>query len=382
MKSKNNPPIVFMGNTAWSMYNFRKGVLAHFVNKGVKCYVLAPDDKVFSKKIQDLGCSFYSIEMNPKGVNPIDDVAFMISCYKLFKRIRPQCIFSYTIKPNIYGSIAASFFHIPFIAITTGLGFAFINENLVSFICILLYKCAFHSAYKVGFLNTEDRDVFLNRKIISKEKAFLLNSEGIDLSFFAPRHKVSNNNKQFVFLFIGRLLSDKGIREYVSVARQIKKELKNITFQVLGFAGANNPSAISDKELKTWENEGTIDFLGQREDVRPIIEKADCIVLPSYYREGIPRTLMEAAAMEKPIITTNSIGCKNTVENGITGLLCEPKSVSSLYSCCVNMLNKTQAERLQMGKKGRQKMLNEFDERIIISQYDQLQKSVCSVINT
>ena len=376
MNQQNNNSIVFFGNTAWSMYNFRKGVLLHFIKEGMKCYVLAPDDQNYSIALQECGCLFCNMNIDSQGTNPFTDIKLIASCYSIFKKINPKCIISYTVKPNIYGAIAASFLKIPYIAITTGLGYAFINKNLVSYICLVLYRYALRSTYKVGFLNSDDMNTFLEKKIISEEKAFLLNSEGIDLSYFAPQSTFPKERKPFIFLFVGRLLADKGIREFVSVARKIKKDFNNVVFQVLGFSGVDTPGAISENEIDTWEKEGTIEYLGHCKDVRPIIEKADCIVLPSYYREGIPRTLMEAAALECPIITTDSVGCKNTVDNGVTGFLCKPKDVLSLYECCIKILNKSQNELALMGKAGRLKMLREFDEHIIISQYDKLLKSL------
>lgn len=361
-----NLHIAMSANEAWNIYNFRRGLVQQFLSHGFKVSILAPKDEC-SDKLREMGCQIFDIPMSAKGINPIGDGALFLNFLRRYRKLKPDLIINYTIKPNIYGSLAARVALIPSIAVTTGLGYTFINDNLVAKIARQLYKFAFQFPRQIWFLNPDDLEAFTTNRLVDKERTFVLNGEGLNISFFYPQPRQNQDNK-FRFLLIARMLWDKGIAEYVSAAKIIKKKYPDAQFQLLGATGAANPSAVSAEQMRAWHEEGLIEYLGTTPDVRPLIAKADCVVLPSY-REGVPRTLMEASAMALPIITTNAPGCREVIEDGINGYLCRPRDAVDLAEKMERMITLTSGERVAMGLKGREKVEREFDEKIVIQKY-------------
>lgn len=360
--------ILFIANTAWSMYNFRKNLLQRLIKDGYKVEIICPFEENFMGKLTKLGCVCHQITMSAKGVNPFKNLKLVYDLYRLIKHIAPDFIFCYTIKPNIFGSIAAGIAKIPSIAITTGLGYTFLHKNLVSRISGFLYKFALIFPREVWFLNNDDLQTFRALNLVSAEKAKILRGEGIDLQRFNISSLEQPDNV-IRFLAIARMLWDKGINEFILAAQEIKKKFDNVEFQLLGFVGTSNPQAIPMEQIKSWAEQGIAHYLGATGNVIPFIQKASCIVLPSYYREGIPISLLEGAAMGKPIITSNTAGCKDTVTDGITGYLCEPRDVDSLVSAMKKIILLDKSERLKMGLMGRKKMEKEYDVQIVIEHY-------------
>ena len=362
--------IVLVGNTSWSMYNFRSGLIKGLIDKNYKVTVISPKDNNNELMVMELGASFVDINISAKGTNPFIDVLLIFKIKSILDAIKPDFVFFYTIKPNIYGSFAAQMLKIPHIAVITGLGYTFIKENIVSKIARVLYKLAFTKANEVWFLNKDDLKVF-NRYNLIYDKGFILKGEGINLSKFKPTLNQSND---ISFLLIARMLWDKGIGEFVEASKILKTKYPLVKFNLLGFIGVDNPSAISKEQINEWQEDGLVNYLGSTSDVVPFIQDASCIVLPSY-REGIPITLLEASSMTKPIVTTNSIGCKDTIDDGLTGFLCEPKNFQSLANAMEKIILLSPLERQKMGEAGRRKMENEFDEKLIVQHYlDTLKK--------
>ena len=366
--------IAFSGNTAWGMYNFRGTLLRHMVEQGYKVSVLAPYDEVYSPKLAELGCEVCDMPMNPKGVNPVSDAYLLYRYYTMFKRLKPDMSITYTIKPNIYGSLAARFLKIPYLPITTGLGYVFIQRTYITTIVKWLYKWAFKRARKVWFLNNDDIETFRNEDIVSSEKIQQLPGEGINLCRF--KLPVGNEMREpFVFLLVGRMLMDKGVREFVGAARILKKKYPNVVFRLLGAVWEGNPATISLEQLREWEAEGIVEYNNEVPDVVPYLEKASCVVLPSY-REGVPFTLMEGAAMGLPLVATDVPGCREVVVDGYNGFLCQDKSPEQLADAMERMLNLSLSERKQMGLNGRALMEEKFDLKLILEQYDRTIKSI------
>lgn len=365
-----NKKIVLVANTAWSMFNFRHGLLSRLIHEGYQLTIIAPHD-VFSEKLRHMGCEVIEISLSAKGTNPLQDLKLLHTLYKLYKKIAPDFIIHYTIKPNIYGSLSASLVGIPSLAITTGLGYTFVENNLISRVAHFLYKFAFRYPKEVWFLNEDDRQVFLFKKLVSKNKAEILHSEGINLTYFTPLSTCISDGK-IRFLLIARMLWDKGISEYVEAARIITQRYPNTVFQLLGACDVANPSMIQLEQIIMWEKEGIVEYLGTTDDVRPVISRADCVVLPSFYREGVPRTLMEAAAMCKPLITTDNVGCRDVVLQDKTGFLCTVKDSASLVACCEHLLTMSPELRILMGEAGRKYMCEKFDEQLVIDKYLQV----------
>lgn len=309
---------------------------------------------------------YFEITIYRKGTNPIGDLQTLYEFYKAYKTIDPDVILHFTVKPNIYGTLAAKLLNKPVINNIAGLGTLFITQSPLTKILKQLYKFSQKNVHRVFFQNHDDKNLFLENSLIQEQQTDLLPGSGIDLQKFSPVTPVVQH--PFVFLFIGRLLKDKGIYEYIEAIKIIKQKYDNVEFQILGSLDTANKTSISKEELEQWIKAGLIHYLGVSDQVQSVIANADCVVLPSY-REGTPRSLLEASSMEKPIITTNVVGCKEVVEDGLNGYLCEVKNPQDLAHKIEKLLQLSEEERQAMGRKGRNKMIQEFDEQIVFDKY-------------
>jgi len=357
--------ILLAGNTAWGMYNFRQNLMRLLLQRGHIVTVVAPPDKKYEEKITQTGCYFIPISIDSKGINPVTDLLLIRRYYLLYSSISPDFIFHYTIKPNIYGSLAACFARIPSIAVTTGLGYTFIKRGIVSRIAHFLYRIAFSTSRQVWFLNEDDRALFVAKKIVKRDKTVVLKGEGIDLDHFSL---TPMNNFGVSFLLASRMLWDKGIGEYVAAARILKQTSPEAHFKLLGPLGINNPTAISSEQIDEWQREGVVSYLGETDDVIPFIRMSTAIVLPSY-REGIPRVLLEAAAMGRPVITTDCVGCRDVVIDNVTGFLCKPKDPENLAEAMLKVFALKKKDIVLMGQKGREFVEKGFSEKVVLEQY-------------
>jgi len=364
--AQRKPKVLIALNTAWNLLNFRSGLIRTLVAAGHEVVAVAPPDE-YVQRLIDLGCRFIPLPMDNKSTNPGRDLLLLWRFYKLLYREQPDVYLSYTIKPNIYGSLAAHTLDIPVINNIAGLGSVFIKDGwLVRLVC-WLYHLALRKSIKVFFQNPDDRTLFVNGGLVHPDVADLLPGSGIDLARFLPA-PFPNNVSKIRFLLIARMLRDKGVYEYVEAARQLRWRWPQAEFCLLGFLGVQNPSAITRVQMNAWVAEGVVSYLGISDDVRIQIAATDCVVLPSY-REGTPRSLLEAAAMARPIITTNTVGCREVVDDGINGYLCKVRDASDLADKMSQMLQLSYAQRSEMGLRGRAKMEAEFDEQIVIGKY-------------
>jgi len=360
--------IALVSNTAWYLYNLRLGVIHFLQSKGFDLLVIAPHDD-FMTLLAKENCKTVSVEMDRRGTNPLSDVVLMRRLHKIYRDHKPDFIIHYTIKPNVYGSLAAKAAGIPSIAVVSGLGYAFSGRGWLYKIVARLMKTAFAFAKEVWFVNKDDRDLLLQANIVSKEKTVQLPGEGINTEKFAPIPKPSSS-ETFVFLMSARLLWEKGVGVFVEAARQLKPKYPHAEFQLLGFLTDDETIGVTKTQVETWEAEGIVKYLGTTSNVIPFLANADCILLPSFYREGVPRTLLEAASMAKPIITTDNVGCRDVVDDGVTGFLVKPNNNADLTEKMERMLNLSEAERRNMGMKAREKVIREFDERWVLKEYD------------
>ena len=358
--------ICLVCNTSFAIYTYRQGLIRTLLANGAAVIVIAPRDRT-TALLEQMGCRFVELFVASKGTNPGDDLRTLAALYRHYRAIRPDIVFHYTIKPNIYGTVAAWLARVPSIAVTTGLGYVFIQKSRAAVVAKVLYRFAFRFPREIWFLNRDDQTAFAESRLLAHpERARLLNGEGVDLSHFA--YTPPRETQNFTFVLIGRLLWDKGVGEYVEAARILHKQHPAARFQLLGPAGVDNPSAVTLDAVRAWEREGLVEYLGEAHDVREHIANADCVVLPSY-REGVPRTLMEASAMGRPIVATDVPGCREVVADGITGFLCEAKSAASLADKLQAMMALTPDERRAMGERGRAKVAAEFDETAVIARY-------------
>ncbi|GJH09308.1 glycosyltransferase family 4 protein [Caballeronia novacaledonica] len=365
-KEKSSLRIALVCNTAWAIYTYRQGVLRMLTAAGAQVTIIAPRDRTF-EPLTEMGCRCVELPVASKGTDPRQDFRTLAALYREYRATRPHIVFHYTIKPNIYGSLAAMLARVPSIAVTTGLGYVFIQKSRTAQVAKLLYRFAFRFPREVWFLNRDDHEAFLHENLLAHpDRARRLHGEGVDLDEFAFQPLPARAD--FVFILIGRLLWDKGVAEYVEAARRIRAKYPHARFQLLGPVGVDNPSAISRTDVQKWEAENIVEYLGEANDVRPLVAAADCVVLPSY-REGVPRTLMEASAMGRPIVATDVPGCREVVEDGVNGLLCEVKNADSLTEALERMLTLSSGEREAMALRGREKVTSEFDEKNVVERY-------------
>jgi glycosyltransferase involved in cell wall biosynthesis len=357
--------IAIVLNTSWNIYNFRMNFIKTLLSKGYEVHTIAPHDD-YTKLLQNAGCIHHNVKMDSRGVNPIKDTALFFELLSIYKKLNPDVILHYTIKPNVYGTLAAAVLGKTSINNVCGLGTVFLKENIVSKIAMALYKIAFKFPRKVFFQNSDDLKLFHERGLISSEITDLIPGSGIDLEKFQPLE--FKRNKDFTFLLISRLITDKGILEYVEAIKKLKQKGINARFQLLGAKDPEHKRGIKLEVIDNWIREGTLEYLGRTDDVRQFIDKADCIVLPSY-REGTPRTLLEAASSSKPIITTNVPGCHHVVENNFNGLLCELKNADDLAEKMHQMSNFDDNTLKKFGENGRKKIEIEFNEKLVFDKY-------------
>jgi len=371
--SKNGRTLAIVINTSWNIYNFRVGLLKSLQRDGYRIVTIAPRDS-YSQKLEALGFEYHNIDINNMGTNPFEDVKLIWDFYRLYKNISVDILLHYTIKPNIYGTIAARLAGVPVISNISGLGTVFLSNYLSSKVARLLYKIALRVPSKVFFQNQDDRALFIDSKLVDEDKTGLLPGSGIDTIKFSPVDK-QGVSSSLSFLFIARLVKDKGLVEYVEAARMLKTKYPTVQFIVLGAYYPGNPTAIKQEEMAKWEQEGIVKYLGTSNDVPSVIARAGCVVLPSY-REGMSRVLLEAASMAKPIVATDVPGCRDIVDDGVNGFLCKVKDVKDLAAQMEKMIQLEQVQRIQMGKKGREKVIKEFDESIVITSYETAIKTI------
>jgi glycosyltransferase involved in cell wall biosynthesis len=365
--------IAVVANSSWNIWNFRLGLLEGLQRNGFQVLIIAPRD-AYSDRLESLGFHCEYIAMDSSGTSPLKDLKLIADFYKLYKTISPDAILHFTIKPNIYGGIAAALNGIACINNIAGLGTLFVRQGIVTKIAKVLYKLSLRKAAHVFFQNNDDHNEFVKSGLVDHRKCSVLPGSGIDTNKFVPLPKEKSD--KVIFLLFARLLWEKGVGEYVEAARLVKKEFEHVEFQLLGFLDVQNKSRISKHHIDDWENEGLLKYLGYSDEVCNFIAAADCVVLPSYYREGVPRSLLESASMAKPIITTDNVGCRDLVDDGINGYLCKVKNANDLSLKIKKFLLLSSNERSKMGELSRAKVVSEYGEDIIINSYTESLKSI------
>jgi glycosyltransferase involved in cell wall biosynthesis len=355
-------------NTSWNIYNFRLSLVQQLLKRGHEVIAIAPKDE-YTQKLINIGCEFEDVTMDSRGASPYKDLGLTLELHSIYKRVKPDLVLHYTIKPNIYGTMAAAKLGIPSINNISGLGTIFLNDNWISKIAMSLYRFSFKFPKKVFFQNQEDYQLFQDKRLIEKNICEVIPGSGIDLDHFDKfSYEEKTEGESFNFLMISRLIIDKGVREYVEAAELLQERGMNAKFYLLGGLDEEHSRGIQKEELDSWVEAGIIEYLGKTDDVRPYINNADCVVLPSY-REGTPRTLLEASACGRPIVATNVPGCNNIVDHQINGLLCKVKDAYDLSLKMKDMFYIGHEKRLEMAERGREIVERKFDHKIIIDTY-------------
>lgn len=363
--------VAFCSNSLKSTLNFRGDIIRHFHNQNKIILLIAPKDVADHPILKLKNVHVKSVHLSPKGLNPLTDFCYFLQLLWIYFNEKPSLIFHFTIKANIYGVFASYLCKTPSVAVITGLGYTFINTGFVSRLAKRLYKISLSIPKQVWFLNQDDQDLFLSQDLVKKEKAICIHGEGVNTDEFRPQEPSDTN--QFNVLLIARLIKDKGIYEYIAAAEKIKKIKPNIEFQILGSFVNSQLDGVPQSDIKKYESEGLIKYLGETDNVRPYIANASVVVLPSY-REGIPRSLLEASSMERPVIATKVPGCVNVVIDNITGFLCEPKNSDSLAEALLKMIKLTPQQRANLGHNGRNFVIENYSIKKTIDYYERALK--------
>ena len=350
--------ILVVGNEPGGMYRFRIDLIRELL-KNNNVVVLVPDGE-FVEEMKNEGCEFYDTPVDRRGINPLNDLKLLFLYRRIIKNEKPDLVITYTIKPNIYCGLVCKHKKISYASNITGLGTTFQNENVVKKLVTLLYKLALKKSKVIFFENSENRDIFVSEGIVKQEKTFLLNGAGVNLTHYSYRDYPKNSFTNF--LFIGRIMAEKGFDELISAMRMLVADGCNAFLSVVGFC----EEAYEDK-LKECAEEGWLKFYGQQQDVRPFIEQCHCFVLPSWH-EGMANTNLECASMGRPVITTNIHGCLEAVEDGVSGFLCEKQNADDLYHKLKQFISLSYEERKAMGIAGRKRMEKLFDKRKVVEE--------------
>ncbi len=364
--------ILFSDNTLWGLLNFRGHVIRHFIQCGHEVVIVAPQDKTSDMKASvPANIRFIPIKMERSKTSPTADLRYFFDILKIYRKEKPDYIFHYTIKPNIYGSMAAKILGLRSTLMMAGLGYTFSNDKLISRIARRLYKIGVSCSERVLLLNKDNYNEVVRRKFCSSNKITLLEGgEGVDTEAFPYQNNTSDTT---TFLYIGRILYDKGYREFVNCAKEIHRDFPQVRFEVLGTFDKSYPKCVDEKEFEDDCNSGAIKYLGFTSDVRKILaRKGIVVVIPSFYGEGLNRSLMEACASGKPIITTNIGGCRETVIDQGNGFLIVPKSTSELVNAVKHYLSLTTEEKHRMSLQSRQLAEQHFDIRKVIDVYERI----------
>lgn len=349
--------ILILANSPGGLYRFRKELIQTLIEEGNEIFVSVPYDEIL-KPLEEIGVKIINTQIDRRGMNPLKDSGLIINYLKLMRKFKPDLIITYTIKPNIYGAMISRLLKIPYVVNITGLGSTFQNNGFIKKMIIYLYKLSLRKVKNVFFENEENKNIFINYGIIPEDTAVLLNGAGVNLEDF--RYEEYPKNDLIRFLFIGRVMREKGIEELFYVAEKIKLKYKNVEFIILGGLEEDYKN-----KLRVLEDKNIITYLGYQKDVRPFIKNAHCVILPSHH-EGMSNTLLEGAAMGRPLITSDIYGCKEAVVDKKSGYTFEVRNSEDLYRKIEMFINIPIELKEKMGIKSRKHIENYFDKQIVI----------------
>ncbi|WP_326716799.1 glycosyltransferase family 4 protein [Vagococcus jeotgali] len=357
-----NKRVLFLVNHDLVIYNFRKEIVQELLDQGYEVYVSSP----YGEKIEILiswGCKYIPTDVNRHGKNPIDELKLLKKYKQIIKDINPLCVLTYTIKPNIFGAIACRKYNVPCLANITGLGTAVEKKSILQFITISLYKYAFKEINTIFFQNEENLEFFLEKKISSKNKYVLLPGSGVNLEEFVYVD-YPNQDDKIKFIFISRIMKEKGIDLYLEMATIMMKKYDNLEFHICGFCEEDY-----EDTLKEYEEKNIIIYHGMIKDIKPLLGQMSCTVHPTYYPEGLSNVLLESSAIGRPIITTNRSGCREVVDREENGYLIEENNQGDLVEAVDKFINTSRLTKEIMGKKGREYVVSNFDRKYVVESY-------------
>src|SRR5690554_6179104 len=350
-------------------YNFRKEIIQRLFDENYKVYIVLPyGEKV--ELLKEMGCECFDLPLDRRGMNPIADFKLLVGYHKIISKIKPDVVLSYTIKPNIYGGIVCRLNAIPFIPNVTGLGTAIEKRSFIQRMLIRLYRFACKDAHCVFFQN-KDNSAFFLQEGFKPKKYKVIPGSGVNTKYYSLQ--AYPHDETIVFMFISRIMKEKGIDEYLKAAEYIKVKHPNAIFQVLGFCEGDY-----ETRLENMHGKGLIDYRGMQDNVKEFYRLSHCVVHPTFYPEGMSNVLLEDAATGRPIITTNRSGCREIVEDGINGYVVEQRSSEDLIDKIEKFISLSYEEKKMMGLAARAKVEREFDRQIVVEAYlDEIEKIVC-----
>ncbi|MGL5972405.1 MAG: glycosyltransferase family 4 protein [Oscillospiraceae bacterium] len=344
--------ILFLANSHLHLYRLRKELIQSFLDDKNEVYICLSNGNLIDE-LKGMGCKFIDIYVDSRGTNPLKDSKLLFKYYRIIKKIKPDIVITYTIKPNVYGGLVCRFNKVKYFANITGLGSAFERKGLFSKMATFLYKISLKNVDKVFFQNKGNRQFFLDKKIVNSERTVLINGSGVNVEEY-KKEEYPENDETIRFVFIGRIMKEKGIDEIFFVAKKIKERYNNIIFDIIGPMEDNY-----NKEIKELNENDIINYYGYREDIHPYLKQSHCLILPSYH-EGMSNILLEASSVGRPLITTNIDGCREIVIDNENGFLCDVKSEDSLYKNVEKFINLSYGEKKEMADKARKIVVENF----------------------
>ena len=371
MNSEKSIKILIHSNTLWSIVNFRFDLINALINTGYKVICLAPKDDISNtseSRLRLLSVDIVSIQIDRKGTNVIKDSVYLLKLIRAFIRIKPDAVLNYTPKVNIYSSLACQLLKIPYINTINGLGSGFLSGFPVANIMQGLYKLALRKSKQVFVQNRDDLNYFLKSRISPAKVSSLIPGSGVNVSAFqydGDRRPVPSS---LIFLFAGRLIKEKGVFDFVYMAEQLKRKYPACRFWMVGFLDEGNPSSLSSRELDDLISSGVIEYKGKTDHIIEYLNSSDIMVFPSD-REGLPRTLLEAASCSMPIVTYDVPGCREVVSHGENGYLCNAGNREQLKDVCEKLVNMQQSDLVMLGLSGRKTVVENFTVEIVNRRY-------------
>lgn len=383
-KGPNNPEksppkgvVALVANLAWSIYNFRLPVIRALHREGYKVIIIAPVDETVSNLLREPGVEFVGLQsFRRNSTSIISSVKMTLEFQRIYQRTRPDIVIHYGVQANVWGNFGARLAGIPSVCVVTGLGYTFLHTGFIPWVTRWLYRLSFLKTAKIVFENEEDQELLIKKAIVWRENTLRVPGCGVDTNYFKPS-TVKRKPRGPVFLFMGRLLYDKGIREFAAAAARLKTSFPRAQCWILGHLDDQNPAHIQRNELVNWVQEGYIQYKGASDDVRPFVAQSDWMVLPSY-REGLSKVLLEAMAMAKPIITTDTPGCSETVREGQTGFIVPVKDSEQLYQMMLHCCSIEAEQRQKMGNEARVIAIQDYDATLVGALYVRLVAEIMS----
>lgn len=369
-RAKAKRRIALVATVAWTIWNYRQSLMVWLEAAGYEVLVIACEDEASDKFCGRKNITFYSLgKFNRASISPWSNFSFFARLFEQLSKAKPDAVLFFTLRPNILGNFASAFLNIPAVSTIEGLGITGSpHARWQKSLTRIFYRLAFRRVHKVLFLNNDDLREFIGKHILPEPKALVVPGPGIDPVCFSPAQR-QTKLEVCTFLYSGRLLVQKGIREFIAAAAIIRSRGIQARFWVLGAVDPGNPDSIPEKEILTAHQNGIVHYRGFLEDVRPVVAASDVVVLPSWYREGVPRAILEGMAMAKPVIVADTIGCRDTVTQGLNGYLVSPQNPAALADAMCKLLALEPEKRLEMGLASRKKAELEFSDQQVLPVY-------------